>query len=222
MSDTRGTVTRGGVELLSEHLLIATGPVDHGAWNYRPLLGWLQRQRFRLIAGLMGDRRFGDLLEIGYGSGLFAPELMRRCDRYFGIDIHEMSDEVEQVLDSVGLAADLHSASASAMPLEDDSVDCIVAVSVLEFLDDLEAACEEMVRVLRPNGSIFVTVTGDSPVLDVGLRLMTGESAQADFADRRSSVEAAIRRNFAIDRAVSFPSFGVKMYRALCLSPPAT
>lgn len=221
MDGQRGTATRHGVELLAGHLLIETGPVDHGAWNYMPVLGWLQRQRFRLILKLIGSQRFGDLLEIGYGSGLFAPELVHHCDRYSGIDIHEKNQDVERVLGSIGISSVLHAGSVSAMPLEDNSVDCMVAVSVFEFVDDIVSACEEMVRVLRPNGQALVTVTGDSPVLDLGLKLVTGESADDDFADRRSHIDEAIQESFVIDRIVGFPRFsvlGIQMYRAFGLS----
>lgn len=220
MVDHGGTVARGGVELLAEHLLVETGPVDHAAWNYRPILGWLQRQRFRLVLELIGSQHFGNLLEIGYGSGLFAPELARHCDRYSGIDIHEKNRDVEQALRSVGIAADLSAGSASTMALADNSIDCMVAVSVFEFIDDLDSACEAMVRALRPNGRAFITATGDSPVLDLGLKLMTGESADDDFADRRARVETAIREHFVIDTIVGFPRFsvlGVQVYRAFGL-----
>jgi len=222
VTSLRGTVTRNGVELLAEHLLIATGPVDHGAWNYRPVLGWQQRQRFRMIKGLMGDQRFGDLLEIGYGSGVFAPELVKHSDRYTGIDIHGKNDEVAAVLDSVGIASDLLVGTALAMPFEDDSVDCVVAVSVLEFVDDIMATCKEIARVLHPRGRAYVTATGDSPILDLGLKIATGESADGDFAERRSDVEGAIRENFLIDRVVGFPRvrLGIQMYRAFDLRVP--
>ncbi len=223
MTRGRGTATRNGIELLAEHLLVTTGPVDHGAWNYRPVLGWQQRQRFRLILRLMGDRHFSDLLEIGYGSGLFAPELVKHSDRYRGIDIHTKNAEVAEALDSVGVSNDLRVGSASAMPFEDNSIDCMVAVSVLEFVDDIIGTCQEIVRVLRPEGRAFVTVTGDSPILDLGLKIVTGESADQDFADRRSQLEDAIREHFAVDGAVGFPRvnvLGIQVYRAFNLGIP--
>jgi ubiquinone/menaquinone biosynthesis C-methylase UbiE len=102
----------------------------------------------------------------------------------------------------------------------DNSIDCMVAMSVFEFIDDLDSACEEMIRVLRPNGQAFITATGDSPALDLGLKLMTGESADDDFADRRARVETAIREHFVIDRVVGFPRFsvlGIQVYRAFGL-----
>lgn len=219
MNRSGETVTRNGVELLAKHLLVVTGPVDHGDWNYRPILGWQQRQRFRMVKRLMGDLRFGHLLEIGYGSGVFAPELARHCGRYTGIDIHRKNAEVTAVLNSVGIASDLLAGSASYMPFEDNSVDCVIAVSVLEFVDDIEATCREVARVLHPDGRAFVTVTGDSPILDLGLKIATGESADEDFADRRSHIEDAIRESFVIERVVGFPRvrLGIQMYRAFDL-----
>jgi 2-polyprenyl-3-methyl-5-hydroxy-6-metoxy-1,4-benzoquinol methylase len=82
------------VDLLAQHQLLPTGPVDHANWNYLPVIGVIQRLRFRLIARLMGGRRFESLLEIGYGSGIFMPELARHAQRLAGVDIHARHVEV--------------------------------------------------------------------------------------------------------------------------------
>lgn len=216
------TVRRSGVEMLPAHLLLETGPFDHGAWNCKPVLGWQQRQRFRLIARLIGDRHFGEILEIGYGSGVFAPELVQHCDRYVGLDVHQKNTEVAAVLGSVGIEADLRVGSASAMPIPDDSVDGVVGVSVLEFVDDIVATCEEISRVLRPDGRAFLTVTGDSPILDLALRIITGESADKDFADRRAHLEQTVRNTLVAERTLRFPRIavlGIQVYQAFSMKP---
>ena len=68
-------------------------------------------------------------------------------------------------------------------------------------------------------------MTGDSRLLDLGLKVATGESADEDFADRRSHVEAAIQEHFAIGGVAGFPRFsvfGTQVYRAFDLGvPPA-
>ena len=46
--------------------LIKTGPVDHADWNYKPLLGWIQRERFQLAQTLLPRKPVPRLLEIGY------------------------------------------------------------------------------------------------------------------------------------------------------------
>src|SRR5256885_8746113 len=86
------------LHLLPAEVLVKTGPVDHADWNYRPLLGAIQRSRFRLLLDLLDAERFGRLLEIGYGSGVFLPELARHSRELYGIDIHEKSDHVAESL----------------------------------------------------------------------------------------------------------------------------
>jgi hypothetical protein len=60
---------------LPEQTLLTTGTVDHGNWNYRPILGPIQQIRFYLIRSRLRGSYAQRLLEIGYGSGIFLPEL---------------------------------------------------------------------------------------------------------------------------------------------------
>src|SRR5690606_32215272 len=94
-----------GLRLLPESALLKTGPVDHADWNYSALFGPVQRLRFRLIRKLLQGRRFERLLEIGYGSGIFMPELARYAEHLYGIDPHEMAAEVAAVLAEHGVQA---------------------------------------------------------------------------------------------------------------------
>src|SRR5258707_11683579 len=95
----------GQLRLLPEEILVKTGPVDHADWNYRPLLGSIQRSRFRLVLRLLDGERFARLLEIGYGSGVFLPELARRCDDLHGIDIHDEPERVAASLQKLDVKA---------------------------------------------------------------------------------------------------------------------
>lgn len=209
--------------MLARHQLTQTGPVDHADWNHRTLVGWVSRQRFRLVSQLMGDRRCNDLLELGYGSGIFAPHLSMFCESYHGVDVHHMPDAVGEVLATEGIEADLSVGAAEDLPLADETIDWIVAISVLEFVDDIDAVCEEMARVLRGGGSVFAVTPGSSPILDLALKLGTGESASDDFGDRRELVEPALRRHFEVVDSASFPTvnaFGNQVYRAFELQAP--
>src|SRR5438552_15735335 len=86
------------MKLLSQELLIKTGPVDHADWNYRPLLGLISRTRFRLVRDMMRDRRFRRLLEIGCGSGVLMPELAQHAEELHGLDFHPHSASVSELL----------------------------------------------------------------------------------------------------------------------------
>jgi ubiquinone/menaquinone biosynthesis C-methylase UbiE len=210
------------MQLLPREALVKTGPVDHADWNYRPVLGFIQRMRWRLVRAFLGAQRFGRLLEIGYGSGVFMPELARHCDDLYGLDIHEHNAAVTEVLARSGVKATLVSGSATAMPFADAFFDCLVAVSSLEFINDLPAACREMLRVLKPGGLLVVITPGSSPLVDLGLKILTGKSAKTDFEDRRKAIIPTLLEHFAVQQRRAAPRFGsflVHLYTGLKLSP---
>jgi SAM-dependent methyltransferase len=209
-----------GVKLLPKEALLTTGGVDHGDWNYRPVIGAIQRSRFALLLRLMGKERYRNLLEIGYGSGILMPELAGRCENLFGIDPHPYPKEVSELLQKYGVNANLYAAGAESIPLETESIDCAVAVSSLEFVEDLEKACGEISRVLRPTGAFAVITPGQSPLLDFGLWVLTGQSAKKDFGDRRISIVDTLLRHFRIEKEMCVPGFlnsVIMLYRGLYL-----
>jgi SAM-dependent methyltransferase len=201
-------------------LLVKTNPVDHADWNYRHIFGAIQRQRFRLVQRHVAGLHFGSLLEVGYGSGIFAPELKAYCERYYGIDTHKKSAEVRSILQTLGIDAHLEEGSTIAMPFPDVTFDCVVAVSVLEFVDEQKLACSEIRRVLAPDGHFIVVTPGHSRWLDLGLKILTGVSAKADFGNRRESLIPALRQVFTVERQADCPRFhppGLYLYRSFRL-----
>ena len=207
--------------LLDKEHLVVTGPLDKAKWNYAPVLSWLQRARFRLITRLIGSDRYDDVLEIGYGSGIFLLELQRRSTRLYGTDIHERAGEVEKMLANMDVKASLFSASAESIPMASGSIDLIVAVSTLEYVADQRKAAWDMHRVLRPGGRLAVVYPLPHLFADAGLRLLTGESA-AQYGDGRSTLLPALRERFSVVRRLLFPSWlprPLQVYEAALLAP---
>ncbi|HET6950141.1 MAG TPA: class I SAM-dependent methyltransferase [Acidimicrobiales bacterium] len=122
-------------------------------------------QRLRLRAG---DR----VLDLGCGAGRHVYEALRRGARVTAFDY----DEVE-LKDVAAMASGMHDAGdlpaaarsgvargdATALPFPDGSFDRIIAAEVLEHISDDEAAFRELARVLRPGGTIAVTVPAFLP-----------------------------------------------------------
>jgi ubiquinone/menaquinone biosynthesis C-methylase UbiE len=211
---------RQGLKLLPEDALLKTGDVDHADWNYRPLLGSISRTRFRLVVSLLGGERVERLLEIGYGSGVFMPELARLSEELYGIDIHRMPEPVAESLKKFSIEARLFSGSVTAMPFEEGFFDRVIAVSALEFVSDIEAACREIKRVLKPGGALIVITPGHSPLVDFGLKILTGKSAKRDFDDRREKLMPTLLKHFQVERRLISPAIGnslIKLYTALRL-----
>jgi SAM-dependent methyltransferase len=193
------------LHLLPANALVATSAVDHADWNFRPFLGWIERARYHLTLDLLGVGHFHRLLEIGYGSGVFFPELATRCDQLYGVDTHRRAVDVLKALLAVEVTACLAEASATALPFAAGKFDCVVAVSVLEFVEGLEQAAQEIQRVLAPAGILVMVTPGRSRLADAGLRVLTGETARADFGDRREAIIPTMLRHFQVLEKKTFP-----------------
>jgi SAM-dependent methyltransferase len=122
-------------------------------------------QRLGLRAG---DR----LLDLGCGAGRHAFEALRRGARVTAFDYDEAElKDVAAMATAMADAGDLPAAAgsavargdATALPFPDAAFDRIIAAEVLEHISDDEAALAELTRVLRPGGTIAVTVPAFLP-----------------------------------------------------------
>ncbi len=107
------------------------------------------------------------LLDLGCGAGRHAFEALRRGAAVTALDYDE--GELKDVL-SMALAmdgageigdrgrADSVRGDATALPFPDGTFDRIIAAEVLEHIPDDGAAIGELARVLRPGGTLAVTV----------------------------------------------------------------
>ena len=110
-----------------------------------------------------GDR----VLDMGCGAGRHAFELYRRGGDVVAFD--QDGDELAVVAEwlaamradgevPAGAQATTTRGDALALPFDDEEFDRVVAAEVLEHIPADDAAIAELVRVLRPGGTIAVTV----------------------------------------------------------------
>jgi SAM-dependent methyltransferase len=107
------------------------------------------------------------VLDMGCGAGRHAFELYRRGTGVIAFD--QDADELAGVSDMFaemrsagevpdGADADVKQGDALQLPFADGEFDRVVAAEVLEHIPDDRTAIAEMVRVLRPGGTMAVTV----------------------------------------------------------------
>jgi ubiquinone/menaquinone biosynthesis C-methylase UbiE len=58
----------------------------------------------------------------------------------------------------------LSSGSLTELPLDDNSVDALITINTVYFVSELDAACAELTRVLRPGGRAVIGI-GDPDVM---------------------------------------------------------
>jgi ubiquinone/menaquinone biosynthesis C-methylase UbiE len=101
------------------------------------------------------------VLDIGFGSGDILLTLSRQGAECYGIEIVR---SVIERLKRQHPALHIFEARAASLPLKSDFFDIIVCSHVLEHESNERASVQEMIRVLKPGGKIFLGV----PAVAVG------------------------------------------------------
>jgi ubiquinone/menaquinone biosynthesis C-methylase UbiE len=178
-------------------MLIRTNDVDYYHWNYEFPIKYIQLYRFKTITNLLGNKIYPRLLETGTGSGIFLPELARHCEKLYASDIHPHFENIEPLLKAYQVKDfELKSQSIEKTDYPDDFFDAIVAVSVLEFVEDLKSAINEIKRILKKDGVFLTICPMHNKLLDLIVSKYADKSAKEEFGDSRLYVRKALEQNF--------------------------
>jgi arsenite methyltransferase len=102
------------------------------------------------------------VLDLGCGGGLdtlLAARAVGPRGRAIGIDMTEDMVALARRNAATGGFANVtfHHAPIEALPIESDSVDCVISNCVLNLVEDKDAALAEVFRVLKPGGRLAVS-----------------------------------------------------------------
>jgi arsenite methyltransferase len=111
--------------------------------------------------------RGGVAADIGFGGGVGLQLLLDRVGDdgvVHGIEIAD--DMLRRAKSKFGRDGRLRLArgSLTEVPLDDGSVDALITVNTVYFISELDAACAELARVLRPGGRAVIGI-GDPHVM---------------------------------------------------------
>ena len=119
----------------------------------------LVRHRRELLAGA-----YGDVLEIGFGTGLNLPYYSERVHKLTAIDPNPgMHRLAQKRIKQRRIEVDQHVLKGERLPFEDSRFDCAVSTFTLCSIEDVAQALREVYRVLKSGGKFLFLEHGLSP-----------------------------------------------------------
>ncbi|WP_042430894.1 class I SAM-dependent methyltransferase [Streptacidiphilus anmyonensis] len=125
-----------------------------------------QHLRRRVCEGLEGD-----VLEIGFGSGLNVPFYPEAVTRVEAIDPSDVGWKLAgKRLAATRVHVERAGLDGQALPFADDSFDAALSTWALCTIPDADAALREVRRVLKPGGTLHFLEHGLAPADDESVR----------------------------------------------------
>lgn len=136
----------------------------YSRWLFPRLCDWVMRQprlsalRRELLSGVKGE-----VLEIGFGSGLNLPHYPKGVTRITAVDPNgAMSRLAEKRVNASPIPVDYKIIGAERIPIGDAAFDSVVSTWTLCSIPDVGLALKEIGRLLKPGGRFFFLEHGRS------------------------------------------------------------
>jgi SAM-dependent methyltransferase len=138
---------------------------------------------FYLLKNACAERTGITVLDYGCGAGEDLVPIANMTDNVIGLDISpELIEHARKRVEAHGITVRLIVGSAYATGLPAESVDIVFAIAIFHHLD-LDAARQELYRIVKPDGAVVL----QEPVLDS--RLMNHVRALMPISDEISAYE---------------------------------
>ena len=111
------------------------------------------------------------ILEVGCGTGDFWLKNQQHLTKSHSITVSDISpgivDEAKERLDKLNAHFIFGIADVSRLPYADETFDLVIANHVMFYVQDTDAALQEIKRVLRPGGKLYVATYGEKHMKEI-------------------------------------------------------
>lgn len=145
-----------------------------------PLIRWLFWKRLRVALELLQATGAERCLDFGAGSGVLLPALSARCARVYAADL--LPGPARHMVERRHLqnVQVLDSALPTLADVEGKPLDAIMALDVLEHVDDLPGTIASFAKLLRPGGRVIMSGPTETPLYKLG-RVVAGFAGKGHY-----------------------------------------
>ncbi len=194
------------IDLPPKKYVSVTNEEDPLKYYYLPVAGWFYKKRLKDVLSSLGDSERENLLEVGFGAGIFFPELKKRCRNIYGLEVHDKTSEVYQSMSDFGIETDLKQGDILNMPYQDDFFDVVVSVSTLEHIKDLNKASDEITRILKPGGVAVLGFPVRNIITDMIFRIC-GNNPRDIHPSSHRDILKAFNEKMILEEIIKLPDF---------------
>ena len=181
---------------------------------YPPLTdpNWLVlRERRRILTGWIQKIGGAPIVVLDLGGRIqpYRPLLEEKAKLYIAVDMTPSA-----LVDIV--------ARGEALPLQDEQIDVVICTQVLEYIHDPQLAVAEIYRVLKPGGTLFLTVPAIFPrdadhdcwrFMPESLRYLLRRFSRVEIEAEGSSVTGIFRTFAVVIGTYTKPSWLATLFR---------
>ena len=166
----------------------------------------------------------GEVLEIGFGTGLNLPYYPETVDKITTVDPNPgMKKLAQKRIKQSLITVDIRVLSGENLPMEDNRFDCVVSTWTLCSIPKVNLAIAEIYRVLKPGGKFLFIEHGLSNESNIQVwqnRLTPIQKVIADGCHLNRNIEHLVKQKFTnikIDKfyAPNSPKVHGYMYRGI-------
>lgn len=143
--------------------LFDSWPERYNSWFTTPIGKLVLETERELILRYVMPVRGEKILDAGCGTGVFTTDFLTAGAVITGLDISGQM-LLNAVSKTAGFPFSAVQADMTRLPFKDSCFDKTVSITALEFIEDAQAAVNEMFRVTRPGGTVIIaTLNSLSP-----------------------------------------------------------
>ncbi len=200
---------------------------EHYANSYSDgsFFSYFFNRRLEIVLDALSKYDRATILDIGCGPGMMAEYSIQRGFEFYGTDISEKM--IGECINKFGDSQSTHFSVGKVQKLEfpDSFFDVVLCMGILEYVDqeEISSAIAEVVRVLKPEGQIIVSLMSKNSFFAWHRRLrghirkiLTGRDGQIESYDdlSRSFEEKIVRALLNSQKLsdVNVAYFGLNIY----------